>query len=140
MSSGRVHHYRTPYTGRQRAAASLSRISAQNARQVNADGREVDESCPTQAAREPISIQAIEKLAPAIRIFSPRSLPAQKSGLKDATRKLAKADSDLDKQSRTFDQIVHSPKPESEQLANSAANLDKALASFQSEQLALGKK
>ncbi len=62
----------------------------------------------------------------------------QKSGLKDTTKKLEKADSDLDKQIKALDQIVQAPKPESEQVANSAASLDKALASFQSEQLALG--
>jgi hypothetical protein len=84
-------------------------------------------------------IQAIAKARAANQNFLTSFSAAQESGLKDATRKLASADSDLDKQSRTFDQLVHSPKPESEQLANSAANLDKTLASFQSEHLALGK-
>ncbi|MGA8067564.1 MAG: hypothetical protein WCA47_09550, partial [Terriglobales bacterium] len=42
---------------------------------------------------------------------------AQKSGLKDVTAKLEKADSDLDKQIKTFDQIVHTPKPDTEPIA-----------------------
>jgi hypothetical protein len=63
----------------------------------------------------------------------------QKSGLQDLTKRLAKADFDLDKQIKTFDQIVHAPKPETGPIAASAAALDQALASFQSEQLALGR-
>ncbi len=64
---------------------------------------------------------------------------AQKSGLKELTGKLVKAESELDKQLKTFDQTVHSPKPETDPVVNSATALDKALASFQSEQLTLGK-
>ncbi|MGB8012361.1 MAG: hypothetical protein WCF68_12140, partial [Terriglobales bacterium] len=57
----------------------------------------------------------------------------QKSGLRDATTKLAKADSELDRQLKAFDQLVRAPKPEPEPVAA----LDKTLAAFQSEQLAL---
>ena len=64
---------------------------------------------------------------------------AQKSGLKDVTAKLEKADSDLDKQIKTFDQIVHTPKPDTEPIAASAANLEKALAGFRGDQLELGR-
>ena len=83
--------------------------------------------------------QAIEKARASNKNFLASFSSKQKSGLKDIAKKLAKADSDLDKQVKTLDQIVQSPKPESEQIANSAASLDKALASFQSEQLALGR-
>ncbi len=62
----------------------------------------------------------------------------QKSGLKEITSKLEKADSELDKQVKALDQIVQSPKPESEQVAGATTALDKALTSFQNEQLALG--
>ena len=83
--------------------------------------------------------QAIEQARTGNQKFLGSFSPAQKSGLKDVTKKLAKADSELDRQTKTFDQVVHTAKPESEPMASSAASLDKALASFQNEQLALGK-
>ncbi|MGD0792162.1 MAG: hypothetical protein ABR920_10360 [Terriglobales bacterium] len=83
--------------------------------------------------------QAIEKARAGNQNFLASFSSKQKSGLKDITKKLEKADSDLDKQVKTLDQIVQTPKPASEQISNSAASLDKALASFQSEQLALGR-
>jgi hypothetical protein len=82
--------------------------------------------------------QAIEKVRTGSKNFLASFSSVQRSGLKDIAKKLAKADSDLAKQIKALDQIVQTPKPDSEQIANSAANLDKALASFQSEQLALG--
>ena len=63
--------------------------------------------------------------------------PQQQSGLKEATRKLIKADADLDKETKSFDRVLD-PKPDSKQLAVVASNLDKALSAFQTEQLALG--
>ncbi|MFI5098824.1 MAG: hypothetical protein ACHQT6_12695 [Candidatus Acidiferrales bacterium] len=89
--------------------------------------------------RETALDQAIEKARAGNKNFLTSFSSAQKSGLKDITGKLAKADSALDKQMKALDQIVQIPKPDSEQTANSAANLDKALASFQSEQLALAR-
>jgi hypothetical protein len=84
-------------------------------------------------------VQDIEKVRSANQNFLTSLSPAQESGLKESTKKLANADSDLDRQSKTLDQIVHSAKPESEPIANSATVLGKALANFQSEHLALGK-
>jgi hypothetical protein len=83
--------------------------------------------------------QAIEKARASNQNFLTSFSSAQKSGLQDIARKLGKADSDLDKQVKALDQAVHTPKPDSEQISNSAATLDKELASFQSEQLALGR-
>jgi hypothetical protein len=82
--------------------------------------------------------QAIEKARAGTQNFLGSFSDAQKSGLKDITSKLAKADSELDKQIKTLDQIAQAPKPDSAQIDNSAASLANALASFQSEQLALG--
>ncbi len=82
--------------------------------------------------------QAIERARAGNQNFLGSFSDAQKSGLKEITNKLAKVDSELDKQIKTLDQIVQAPKPDSAQIDTSAANLDKALASFQSEQLALG--
>jgi exonuclease VII small subunit len=63
---------------------------------------------------------------------------AQKSALKDITKKLAKEDADLARQLQAFEQGVQSAKPASELLA-SAANLDKVLTSFEGQQLAIGR-
>ncbi|MGD0469509.1 MAG: hypothetical protein ABSA54_14110 [Terriglobales bacterium] len=82
--------------------------------------------------------QAMEKARTDNQSFLASFSSVQESGLKDIVKKLAKADSDLVKQIKALDQIVQTPKPDSEQIANSAASLDKALASFQSQQLALG--
>jgi hypothetical protein len=83
--------------------------------------------------------QAIEEARTGNKNFLGSFSSAQKSGLKDITKKLAKADSDLAKQIKALDQIVQTTKSENEQISNSAANLDKALAGFQNEQLALGR-
>lgn len=82
--------------------------------------------------------QAVEKARASSQNFLSSFSSAQKSGLQEVARKLAKADSDLDRQIKALDQIVPT-KPPSEQIANTCAALDKALASFQTEQLALGR-
>jgi hypothetical protein len=61
----------------------------------------------------------------------------QESGLKDNTRKLIKADADLDREVRTLDHVLD-PNPDSRQVAAAATGLDRALTVFQNEQLALG--
>lgn len=81
--------------------------------------------------------QAIEKVLASNHNFLTSFSSAQESGLKDTTKKLAIVESDVDRQSKTFDQIV--AKLDREQIAGGAANLEKALASFQDEHLALGK-
>lgn len=79
---------------------------------------------------------AIEKARASSKNFLTSFSSAQKSGLKDITNKLEKADSDLDKQIKILDQIAAAPKPEAEQIA---ANVDKEFTGFQNEQLALGR-
>jgi hypothetical protein len=91
------------------------------------------------SARTTAVDQAMEEARAGNQNFLTSLSSQQKSGLEDTTKKLGKADSDLDKQTKTLDETVHTPTPDSEPIANSAANLDKALASFQSEQLALGR-
>ena len=83
--------------------------------------------------------QAVERVRAGNQNFLASFSDAQKSGLKETTNKLAKEDSDLDKEIKALDQVVQTSKPDSAQLATSAANLDKKFASFQNEQLALGK-
>ena len=59
--------------------------------------------------------------------------------MKNIAKKLGKADSDLDKQVKTLDQIVQTSRSDGEPIASSAASLAKELATFQDEQLALGR-
>jgi len=83
--------------------------------------------------------QALERARAGNQNFLGSFSDAQKSGLKEITNKLAKADSELDKQIKTLDQVVQTSKPDSAQISNSAASLDKELADFQNEQLELGR-
>ena len=64
---------------------------------------------------------------------------AQKSGLEELTKKLAKADSDLDRQIKALDQLAQTPKPATDQVVGSADTLEKELSNFQNEQFALGR-
>jgi len=86
--------------------------------------------------------QAIEQARASNKNFIASFSSKQKSGLKDIAKKLEKADSDLDKQVKTLDQIVQvvqTSKSDGEPIASSAASLAKELVSFQEEQLALGR-
>jgi hypothetical protein len=86
--------------------------------------------------------QAIEQARASNKNFIASFSSKQKSGLKDIAKKLEKADSDLDKQVKTLDQIVqivHTSKSDGEPIASSAASLAQELATFQDGQLALGR-
>jgi hypothetical protein len=63
----------------------------------------------------------------------------QKAGLRDLTRRLEKADSDLAQAQRKLDQIVHATRTSNPEVAIQLENLDKALAEFTGEQISLGK-
>jgi hypothetical protein len=62
----------------------------------------------------------------------------QKSGLKEFTKKLEKADSAVVKDLKKIDDESGRPKINSKQIASSAEKLEQAIASFQSEQHRLG--
>src|SRR5208282_4377613 len=86
--------------------------------------------------------EAIEQARASNKNFIASFSSKQKSGLKDIAKKLEKADSDLDKQVKVLDQIVQivqTSKSDVEPVASSAASLAKELATFQDEQLALGR-
>jgi hypothetical protein len=83
--------------------------------------------------------QTVEKIRTTSQNFLASFSPVQKSGLKDVTKKVESADSDLDKQRTAFDRTLQSTKADSAPVAASAANLDAALATFQKQQLALGR-
>ncbi|MGA8541853.1 MAG: hypothetical protein WB566_20280, partial [Terriglobales bacterium] len=95
-------------------------------------------SDPALADHEAALDQAIEKVRAGNQNFLSSLSEAQKSGLKDIIAKLAREDSELDKQIKILDRLVHAPKPDGAEIDNSAGSLEKELASFQSEQLALG--
>lgn len=83
--------------------------------------------------------QAISRARSATQNFLTSFSAAQKSGLKDFTTKLGKVEGEVDRQIKTLDQMVEAAKPETEQIVNNSASLEKEFASFQSEQLALGR-
>jgi hypothetical protein len=83
--------------------------------------------------------QTVEKLRASSQNFLASFSPVQKSGLKDVTKKVETADSDLDKQRAAFDRTLQSTKADTAPVAASAANLDTALATFQKQQFALGR-
>jgi hypothetical protein len=62
----------------------------------------------------------------------------QKSGLKDVTKKLAKANSDVTKQSKVFNRERGHSGGDGKQIAGAVEKLDKALSDFQTRQLAVG--
>jgi hypothetical protein len=83
--------------------------------------------------------QAIENARSSNQNFLTSFSSKQRSSLQDATKRLARADSELDKQIKTLDQLAQPPKPDIEQISSALVNLDKALAGFQNEQLSLGR-
>ncbi len=111
--------------------------------------RDLHQSLEKSSAVSPVALalaergtaldQAMERVRAGNQNFLGSFSDAQKSGLKELTNRLAKEDSDLDKEIKTLDQVVQMPKPDSAQLAASAASLDKKFASFQDEQLVLGR-
>lgn len=81
--------------------------------------------------------QPVAKVRTETQSFLASFSAAQKSGLKDLTKKAEDADSELDKQLAALDEVA-SAKTAYEQLADCAANIDKALANVEKDQLALG--
>lgn len=64
---------------------------------------------------------------------------SQKAGLKELTKKLEKADSDVGKQWKELERQLAGAKSEGEGIAGAADKLEKALEEFQSQQIGLGK-
>jgi hypothetical protein len=64
---------------------------------------------------------------------------SQKSGLKELMKKLDKADSEITKQRKAFDQRLGLPQSDDEGVASLADKMEKALAELQAQQLSLGK-
>ncbi len=97
-----------------------------------------EEKGPAESPRRDALDQAMENARSETRKFQESFSVAQKSGLKDLTKRLAKADSDLDLQQKRLLQGLdaNTARPE---MASLAANLEKALTDFYNQQLALGR-
>lgn len=129
-------------TDEQRAAfakvAQYTQTASDRLKDFHESLRKVPASSPL-ADRATTLDQAIEQARAGNRNFLGSFSDAQKSGLQDIAKKLAKADSDLDKQIKSLDQIVQTTNPDSEPIGNTVASLDQEFASFQSEQLTIGR-
>jgi DNA anti-recombination protein RmuC len=64
---------------------------------------------------------------------------SQKAGLKELTKKLEKADSEVAKQWKDLEKQLGEPKANKEAIPDTAERLEKALEEFQSQQISLGK-
>jgi hypothetical protein len=78
--------------------------------------------------------QAIEKAHTSNQGFVASFSPAQKSGLKDITKKLLKTDLNLARQTRDLSQAIQLAGAVNERALNSLAEIEKMLADFQSGQ------
>jgi hypothetical protein len=82
--------------------------------------------------------QALEKARTENKNFLTGFSSAQKTGLKEITKKLTKADSELAPRSAELNQKITEAKLASDAIASSVQNLEIALANFQNEQASLG--
>jgi hypothetical protein len=63
----------------------------------------------------------------------------QKSGLREISKRLSKADSDLEQQTKALDQMLADTKAVTQQIEGSGQSLERALTAFRSQQADLGK-
>ena len=87
--------------------------------------------------RDPIN-RALENVQSGNKHFQEGFSPAQKAGLKDVTRRLSKAASDLEQLQKRLDQSLEL-KAATPEIAVHAENLNKALTDFYNQQLVLGR-
>lgn len=90
------------------------------------------------AGRRTVLDQALERARAENKKFLDKLSEPQKSGLKEISKRLIKADLDLAQQAKELDDRFGDAKSAAPTVASSAQGLDHALASFQSLQLDLG--
>jgi hypothetical protein len=83
--------------------------------------------------------EAVEEAQGSNQDFVKSFTKSQKAGLKELSKKLEKADSEVTKQSKDLEKQVGGAKAVSEGMAGTADKLEKALEEFQSQQIELGK-
>lgn len=81
---------------------------------------------------------AVDKARTGVQAFLASFSPLQKSGLRELTRKLEVADNDVTKDLSSLRGLLESQKATEQSMTDSTASLEKGIASFQKEQLALG--
>jgi hypothetical protein len=81
---------------------------------------------------------ALEEVQTDNQIFLRSLSAAQKSGLKDVTRKLGKANSDVTKRNKALTRDLERSSIAGREISGVAESLDKALSSLQARQLAMG--
>jgi hypothetical protein len=91
-----------------------------------------------ESARRNTLDPAIENARNGNKKFQEGFSEAQKSGLKEIAKRLAKADSDVEQEEKKLDQSLDL-KAAAPELVSHAESLDKALTDFRNEQLALGR-
>ena len=116
-------------------STAAARKQAQELLQLAAKAdRTADFSKQTTALKD-----ALEDAQGGNKYFVKSFSKSQKSGLKELTKKLEKADSEVAKQRKALDQQLGRTKGESAAIAGTADKLEKALTEFQTQQLSLGK-
>lgn len=90
-----------------------------------------------QSSRETIN-KSLEDARTETHKFQQGFSPAQKSGLKEIAKRLAKADSDLEQEQKKLDDSLQA-KASATELSARAENLSKSLTEFSNQQLALGR-
>jgi hypothetical protein len=83
--------------------------------------------------------EAVEEAQGSNQDFVKSFTKSQKAGLKDLTKKLEKADSEVGKQWKDLEKQMGGAKTANEGIAGGADRLEKALEEFQSQQIELGK-
>jgi len=125
-SSQQVAEYQTLLKSMEAARSALGTLrEKRNAADLTARGAALD--------------QAIESARSSTKRFVDGFSEPQKSGLKEITKRLAKADSDLEQEEKKLDLTLADAKAAGTELSAHAESLDKALGALQDEQLALGR-
>jgi hypothetical protein len=101
-------------------------------------GNKNNEEAGAMASRGAALEQAIEKARTENKTFLEGFSGPQKSGLKETTRKLTKAESELTQHSQELKQRIAEANAGSGAIAASAQTLEHALTSFQNQQASLG--
>jgi hypothetical protein len=96
------------------------------------------QDAPAPAALQSSIDGAVEKARTGSRNFEDGFSSAQKSGLKDIAKRLAKADAVLEQEQKAFDQNL-ALKASNTEIAAHGESLDKALTDFYNQQLILGR-
>jgi hypothetical protein len=120
-----------------------SKLQAFEQQKSKPDPSKSDPNKPGPASEAAVSgsqlDQTLENIRAASKKFVDGFFDKQKSGLKDLIKRLLKADSDLEIEEKKLDQSVQVGNGAGPEAAAHAESLDKALADFSNQQLALGR-